>query len=212
MPEVFFLFFSFFFFFRFQRWGKNCVWVAWGKIKFTCFDGAMIPQNGNLIYECENFLSHFYFAVYLIHKQQSKYAVLQTTLERSFKYCCLKIASAESGVKVNYLIFLRLSPCLLCCWTKNFHHEFAGEGSENKNVFWCGKSFHIFSFFSRATVNFPQCLNLVRAEQTTSRGRKKCFAFFFIMMINFLLAHFITERDWWWHGNLHPFAQPCCLE
>lgn len=31
--------------------------VTWGKIKFTCFDGAMIPQNGNLIYECEKCFS-----------------------------------------------------------------------------------------------------------------------------------------------------------
>lgn len=61
-------FFSFFFLLinseKVQADG-GIVWVAWGKIKFTCFDGAMIPQNGNLIYECENFLSldspYFFF-------------------------------------------------------------------------------------------------------------------------------------------------------
>ena len=48
-------------------------WLLREKIKFTCFDGAMIPQNGNLIYECEKFsliLIFYSFLVYLIHKQR----------------------------------------------------------------------------------------------------------------------------------------------
>jgi hypothetical protein len=69
-------FFSFPFFFSFRckvNQGRESEhgWVAFaGKIKFTCFDGAMIPQNGNLIYECENFLCFFFYCVFNLETSQ----------------------------------------------------------------------------------------------------------------------------------------------
>lgn len=61
---------------------------------------------------------------------------------------------------------------------------------------------NLFTFSSfYASVNFPQCLNLVRASDIGWSGRRKkmfCFSFFvsfFIMMINFFVRTALYRSD-----------------